>query len=184
MKSATIDQIKKVHGSATDRCAISIMDTWLRQDFMKNGPPYNLHEEQYQCPSWWNLVWAVARETGGQNPAHAEKIAKEYRGLLGISPSHSPSFFLSSIHPSLHFFYPFATGLLFPFPPIFSPPPLPSLPPFFCLLSCSFPVVNPGYKQPEDTSAFSTASSEPFGEYFALTTRLKQSSSSVYIHVC
>ena len=73
-----LDQCKRVHKKGTDRCNISIMGLWLSGNHMKNGEPYTIHEEdKYQCPSWWNLVWAVCRRPGGANPARAKIIAKQ-----------------------------------------------------------------------------------------------------------
>lgn len=74
MKPDKIQQLKTLHRNSPDRLAISLMDTWLRGGYMKEREPYCLHAEQYQHASWWNLVWAVHH----RNPAHAEKIAKNY----------------------------------------------------------------------------------------------------------
>ena len=80
MKHDTITTIKGLHRNNHDLLAISLMDKWLRGNYMRDKPPYSLHEEQYQHPSWWNLVWAVERNVGGNNPAHAEIIAENYKG--------------------------------------------------------------------------------------------------------
>ena len=145
MKPPTVRNLEQIHGKGTDRCAISIMGTWLSGNHMTNGQPYTLHEEQYPHPSWWNLVWAVAREAGGRNPARAEKIAQEYRGLLGLvhvciptyvfqhiptyTVSYSLSYHASSFHPA-----PFLP--LCPSSFIF---PISSSPPHFLFLHPVFP---------------------------------------------
>ena len=79
LKSDTVKKLKDQHRHNYDRLAISLMDTWLRGDYIKDKSrePYSLHEEQYQHPSWWNLVWAVHRS----NSAHAANIAKNYKGI-------------------------------------------------------------------------------------------------------
>ena len=69
-----------------DRKAIAIIDSWLRGTFNQGARPYTLHsEEKYRCPSWWNLVWAVAHNTGGNNPRHALTIAESYESKICIS---------------------------------------------------------------------------------------------------
>lgn len=74
-----LTSIGKMH--TEDRSAIAVIDSWLRGSFNKSQKPYTLHpEEKYQCPSWWNFVWAVAHSTGGDNPAHAMVIAQSYKG--------------------------------------------------------------------------------------------------------
>ena len=80
-----IKQIKATHRLNYDRVSISLIGEWLRgscQEDYRTREPYSLHEEQYQHPSWWNLVWAVAHSVGGNNPAQAEKIAKTYPSLF------------------------------------------------------------------------------------------------------
>ena len=77
LKEDTIKKLQDLHRHNLDRLAISLMDTWLRGDYIKDRPrePYSLHAEGYQGPSWWNLVWAVKHS----DSAHAEKIAKNYK---------------------------------------------------------------------------------------------------------
>ena len=79
LKDDTVRKLERLHRNNSDRLAIALMDTWLRGDYIKDKPrePYSLHETQYRHPSWWNLVWAVNRS----NPAHAETIAKHYKGI-------------------------------------------------------------------------------------------------------
>ena len=86
LKENTVKKLEKLHRNNFDRLAIALMDTWLRGDYIKDRPrePYSLHEEKYQHPSWWNLVWAVKHS----NPAHAEEIAKCYKGIHIITKIH------------------------------------------------------------------------------------------------
>ena len=73
-----ISEIKRLHVDGNRR-AIAVIDTWLRGNYNASSKPYSNHsEEQYRCPSWWNLVWAVAHKTGGANPAIAKMIAEKH----------------------------------------------------------------------------------------------------------
>ena len=80
IKPPKIDQIKSSHSHDIDRLAIRLMDEWLRgANVMVDKPPYTLHKsDQHKRPSWWDLVWAVHH----RNPAHAEKIAKKWNGMI------------------------------------------------------------------------------------------------------
>ena len=75
-----IDEIKRIHKSG-DRRAIAIIDTWLRSEDVKATPVLGVSEKTTPQPSWWNLVWAVAHNVGGNNPAQAQIIAKDYKGM-------------------------------------------------------------------------------------------------------
>lgn len=79
LRGERIEEIERLHKEDSRR-AVAVIDTWLRGNFNAKKKPYSLHsEEKYRCPSWWNLVWAVAHKPGGGNPAHAEFIAKNFK---------------------------------------------------------------------------------------------------------
>lgn len=78
LQEQRIEQIERLH-KEDGRRAIAVVDSWLRQDFNPKQKPYSLHSEEYRCPSWWNLVWAVAHKTGGSNPAQAQQIAIHFK---------------------------------------------------------------------------------------------------------
>ena len=67
------DEIDQIHHLSHSRKAIAVIDTWLREDFNVTIPP-----ESTPHPTWWNLVWAVAHNVGGNNPAKAKNIARDY----------------------------------------------------------------------------------------------------------
>ena len=78
LREQRIEEIERLHRGDSRR-AIAVIDSWLRQDFNQKQKPYSLHPEEYRCPSWWNLVWAVAHRAGGSNPREAEQIAIHFK---------------------------------------------------------------------------------------------------------
>ena len=72
-----IDEIVRLH-RADNRRALAIIDTWLRKDFNDKATVY-CTAGNTAFPSWWNLVWAVASRAGGNHPAHARKIAENWK---------------------------------------------------------------------------------------------------------
>lgn len=78
LREQRIEEIERLH-KEDGRRAIAVVDSWLRQDFNPKQKPYSLHSEEYRCPSWWNLVWAVAHKTGGSHPAQAQQIAIHFK---------------------------------------------------------------------------------------------------------
>ena len=75
---AAIRKTKDIHRNNRSLVGISILGAWLRGEHGEVGTPYSLHsEDEHKCPSWWNLVYAVAVTAGGNSFAHAEKIAKK-----------------------------------------------------------------------------------------------------------
>lgn len=78
VKQSTVDEIKKKHRDNYELWSISIFGAWLRGEHGKKGVPYTEHkDEEHKCPSWWNLVYVVALNVGGNNFSHAEDIAKK-----------------------------------------------------------------------------------------------------------
>ena len=78
VEAAAIKKTKNTHKNNRSLVGIGILSAWLRGQHGKKGTPYSLHtEDEHKCPSWWNLVYVVAETTGGNNYAHAGKIAKE-----------------------------------------------------------------------------------------------------------
>ena len=79
LPSDRIEEIERVHKD-DNRRALAVIATWLQGNFNDLRMPYSVHpEKKYRCPSWWNLVWAIAHRSGGNDPAHAVKIAGEYK---------------------------------------------------------------------------------------------------------
>lgn len=75
--SQIITQIQQIaYRNNSNLWHIAIIVAWLKGNYDKNGHPYTLHDKKHQHPSWWNLLYAVARRTGGNDYALAEKIAK------------------------------------------------------------------------------------------------------------
>ena len=74
-----VDNIEKLHRHSPSRQAIAIVDTWLRGNFNDQRPPYTIPGNTPH-PSWRSLVWAVAHNVGGNNPAKAKTIAQKYKG--------------------------------------------------------------------------------------------------------
>ncbi|KAL5497372.1 hypothetical protein EMCRGX_G013837 [Ephydatia muelleri] len=64
---SVIKGVAVAHSSDPGQCLFDILDKWVRKD-------YNHH--RFGPPSWRTLVKAVASNVGGQNPALAEKIAR------------------------------------------------------------------------------------------------------------
>ena len=78
IKPSILENIKEIHKHDREIWVISIFGEWLRGNYMENQEPYTLHEDkEHRCPSWWNLVYAIASKAGGDNYAHAERIAKK-----------------------------------------------------------------------------------------------------------
>ena len=71
-----VDTIKRLHGSVGGRCAVAIIDTWLRGDYNHERDPYTA--SGVRDPTWWSLVWAVAHRVGGKNAAEARAIAEKH----------------------------------------------------------------------------------------------------------
>lgn len=78
LQEQRIGEIERQHPEDSRR-AIAVFDSWLRGEFNPKQKPYSLHPEEHRCPSWWNLVWAVAHQAGGKNPAHAQHIAIHFK---------------------------------------------------------------------------------------------------------
>ena len=55
---------------------IAIIVEWLNGNYDKENTPYTLHDKEYQYPSWWNLLYAMAKRVGGKGYRLVEKIAK------------------------------------------------------------------------------------------------------------
>ena len=72
-----LEVIEKTHGGSGGRCAIAIIDTWLRGNFNGKKDPYTLPGNGPH-PSWWSLVWAVAHRVGGKDAAEARIIAEKH----------------------------------------------------------------------------------------------------------
>lgn len=74
-----IGLITRKHGSGGERCAIAVINTWLKQDYNKGGRPYIL-DRNVKFPTWWSFVWAVADPVGGNNAALAHDLAQNGKG--------------------------------------------------------------------------------------------------------
>ena len=74
-----IGLITSKHRSGGERCAIAVINTWLKQDYNKGGKPYSL-PGNVKFPTWWSFVWAVADPVGGNNAALADDLAKNGKG--------------------------------------------------------------------------------------------------------
>ena len=68
-----ISQYIVLHSSCIDvyRKLIAVINEWLSGNYEQSDP---------NAPSWWKIVDVVADEIGGQNPALAQNIAKEWKG--------------------------------------------------------------------------------------------------------
>ena len=73
-----IERIKHVYqGDKSDLWYIAIIATWLNGNYDKKKTPYTLHNKEYQHPSWWNLFYAIAKESGGNKYTLVEEIVEE-----------------------------------------------------------------------------------------------------------
>ena len=76
--SDRLEVIEKAHGASGTRCAIAVIDTWLRGNYNPTKEPYTIAGNNPH-PSWWNLVWAVCHRIGGKDPAEARIIAENHK---------------------------------------------------------------------------------------------------------
>ena len=73
-----IDRIQQVvYKNRRDLWYIAIIVEWLNGNHNSRRPPYTLHDKEYQHPSWWNLLYAMATKAGGNDYGSVEKIAKK-----------------------------------------------------------------------------------------------------------
>ena len=90
VNDSAIQKIKDIHKNNKSLVGIGIVSAWLRGEHGKAGTPYSLHaDDKHKCPSWWNLVYAVALKVGGDNYAHARKIAKNGIILMDANINHN-----------------------------------------------------------------------------------------------
>ena len=71
LPAADLDQISKHCPCDCEKAFSQVINSWLKQlyDVSRHGHP-----------SWRKLVYAIASEAGGKNPALAMKIADAHRG--------------------------------------------------------------------------------------------------------
>ncbi|CAI8001670.1 Caspase-3 [Geodia barretti] len=91
--SDRLEVIEKAHGASGTRCAIAVIDTWLRGNYNPTKEPYTIAGNNPH-PSWWNLVWAVCHRIGGKDPAEARIIAENHKSFHSSAPE--PKF--SNVH--------------------------------------------------------------------------------------
>ena len=67
--TGTLDKIRTKNRNDPDNCLTSVLAEWLKNWNQKLG-----------LPTWRSVVIAVSSRVGGDHPAQASKIAKEYKG--------------------------------------------------------------------------------------------------------
>ena len=63
-----LDELRTKFRQDSDRCLTAVLAEWLKNFTSRTGPP-----------TWRGVVIAVASRVGGDNPAEARKIAKNFR---------------------------------------------------------------------------------------------------------
>ena len=73
LRPAVVDTIAATYPQNPKQCLREVIIRWLRKayDVSKHGPP-----------TWRTLVKAVSDKAGGDNPALAEEIAKNHKGIV------------------------------------------------------------------------------------------------------
>jgi len=75
LRPAVAETIAATYSGNPKQCLREVIIRWLRKthDVYKHGPP-----------TWRTLVKAVSDKAGGDNPALAEEIAKDHKGIVTI----------------------------------------------------------------------------------------------------
>ena len=73
LRPAVVDTIAATYCGNPKQCLREVIVRWLRKtyDVDRHGPP-----------TWRTLVKAVSDKAGGNNPALAEDIAKDHKGIV------------------------------------------------------------------------------------------------------
>lgn len=67
--TGTLDKFRSKNRNDPDNCLTCVLAEWLKNCNQRSG-----------YPTWRKVVIAVSSRVGGDHPAQASKIAKEYQG--------------------------------------------------------------------------------------------------------
>lgn len=71
ISTSTMDKFRTKNRNDPDNCLTSVIVEWLKNYNERRGPP-----------TWRKVVIAVSSRVGGDHPAEANRIAREYRGMF------------------------------------------------------------------------------------------------------